>query len=56
VLVESSDGTQHWSTVGVSYNIIEASYKAVVEGLEYGLLLHNIAPLMATEQPAPAHT
>lgn len=56
VLVESSDGTQHWSTVGVSYNIIEASYKAVVEGLEYGLLLHNIAPLMATEQPTPAHT
>ncbi|MGA1474999.1 MAG: citramalate synthase, partial [Prochlorothrix sp.] len=56
VLVESSDGEQHWSTVGVSYNIIEASYKAVVEGLEYGLLLHNIAPLLESELPTPAHT
>lgn len=56
VLVESSDGEQHWSTVGVSYNIIEASYKAVVEGLEYGLLLHNIPPLLQPEVPAPART
>ncbi|KKI99063.1 citramalate synthase [Prochlorothrix hollandica] len=44
VLAEFSDGSQHWSTVGVSYNIIEASYKAVVEGLEYGLLLHHVDP------------
>lgn len=50
VLAESSDGTQHWSTVGVSGNIIEASYRALVEGLEYGLLLHQVAPLVA---PAP---
>jgi 2-isopropylmalate synthase len=39
VLVESSNGYQRWSTVGVSCNILEASYQAVVEGLEYGLLL-----------------
>lgn len=38
VLVESSSGTQRWTTVGVSSNIIEASYQAVVEGLEYGLM------------------
>ena len=38
VLVESSDGHQRWSTVGVSTNIIEASYQAVTEGIEYGLL------------------
>lgn len=50
VLAESSDGTQHWSTVGVSGNIIEASYRALVEGLEYGLLLHQVVPLVA---PAP---
>ncbi|MFM6209436.1 alpha-isopropylmalate synthase regulatory domain-containing protein, partial [Planktothrix sp.] len=30
---------QRWTTVGVSTNIIDASYQAVVEGLEYGLLL-----------------
>jgi 2-isopropylmalate synthase len=41
VLVESSDGHQRWTTVGVSGNIIEASYQAVVEGLEYGLLLRQ---------------
>lgn len=38
VLVESSDGKNRWTTVGVSENIIEASYRAVVEGLEYGLM------------------
>ncbi|MEL6384882.1 MAG: citramalate synthase [Cyanobacteria bacterium J06626_18] len=41
VLLESSDGYKRWTTVGVSSNIIEASYQAVVEGLEYGLLLQN---------------
>lgn len=41
VLIESSDGEQWWTTVGVSHNIIDASYKAVVESIEYGLLLVN---------------
>lgn len=41
VLIESSNGHQRWTTVGVSTNILEASYQAVVEGLEYGLLLHS---------------
>lgn len=41
VLVESSNGTQRWSTVGVSGNILEASYQAIVESLEYGLLLQQ---------------
>ena len=41
VLVESSNGQQRWTTVGVSTNILDASYQAVVEGLEYGLLLAN---------------
>lgn len=39
VLVESSNGKDRWLTVGVSSNILEASYQAVVEGIEYGLLL-----------------
>ena len=38
VLVEFSDGARRWTTVGLSPNILEASYQAVVEGLEYGLL------------------
>ncbi|HIK38622.1 MAG: citramalate synthase [Geminocystis sp.] len=41
VLVEFSNGEQSWTTVGVSTNIITASYQAVVEGIEYGLLLSH---------------
>jgi 2-isopropylmalate synthase len=41
VLIEWSNSIQRWTTVGVSCNIIEASYQAVVEGLEYGLLLQS---------------
>ena len=37
VLVTSSDGKRHWGTVGVSQNIIEASWRALVESLEYKL-------------------
>ncbi|UFP94049.1 citramalate synthase [Gloeobacter morelensis] len=37
VLVESSDGLGRWTTIGVSANIIEASCRAVTEGIEYGL-------------------
>lgn len=38
VLIASSDGKEEWGTVGVSENIIEASLKALVDGLEYALL------------------
>ncbi len=41
VLIESSNGQQRWTTVGVSSNILEASYQAVAEGIEYGLLLQS---------------
>ena len=37
VLIVSSDGHTAWSTVGVSGNIIEASWLALVDGLEYKL-------------------
>ena len=48
VLVESRNGHQRWTTVGVSTNILEASYQAVVEGLEYGLVLQSSATAMLT--------
>ncbi|NEP18219.1 MAG: citramalate synthase, partial [Leptolyngbya sp. SIO4C1] len=54
VLVESSNGHRRWTTVGVSTNIIEASYQAVVEGLEYGLMMLNLAEnatLVSTRAP-----
>jgi len=38
VLIESGDGQQEWRTVGSSSNIIEASWRALVDSLEYWLL------------------
>ncbi|UCH36511.1 MAG: citramalate synthase [Armatimonadota bacterium] len=38
VLVESSDDADSWSTVGVHTNIIEASWQALVDSIEYGLM------------------
>jgi 2-isopropylmalate synthase len=35
VLLDSSDGHTDWGTIGVSENIIEASWEALVESLEY---------------------
>ncbi len=37
VLIESSDHESSWGTVGVSENIIEASWEALVDSVEYGL-------------------
>lgn len=37
VLIESSDGEESWGTVGVSENIIEASWEALVDSMEYKL-------------------
>jgi 2-isopropylmalate synthase len=48
VLIEFSNGHQRWTTVSVSGNIIEASYQAVVEGLEYGLMLQHQAKTALT--------
>jgi 2-isopropylmalate synthase len=38
VLIESSDGHCRWSTVGASTNIIEASWQALADSVEYVLL------------------
>lgn len=38
VLIESSDFEHTWSTVGVSTNIIEASWEALVDSFRYGLI------------------
>jgi len=39
VLVDSTDGDKSWTTIGVSENIIEASWIALLDSLLYGLLL-----------------
>ena len=37
VLIDTHDGSNTWSTVGASTNIIEASWRALVDSIEYGL-------------------
>ena len=37
VLIESTDGSEVWTTIGVSTDIIEASWKALVDSIEYKL-------------------
>jgi 2-isopropylmalate synthase len=38
VLIDFSDGESTWTTVGASQNIIEASWQALFDAFEYGLL------------------
>ncbi|PKO14722.1 MAG: citramalate synthase [Chloroflexi bacterium HGW-Chloroflexi-10] len=38
VLIDTKNGTKNWSTVGASANIIEASWYALSDSVEYGLL------------------
>jgi 2-isopropylmalate synthase len=41
VLIESSYGEERWTTVGASPNVLEASWIALADGIEYGLgLVH----------------
>ena len=38
VLLDASDGEDVWGSVGVSENVIEASWQALVDSIEYGML------------------
>src|SRR5205085_7455205 len=50
VLLDSSDGEQVWGSIGVSENIIEASWEALVDSLEYGMQV--VRPPMPDEAAA----
>jgi 2-isopropylmalate synthase len=41
VLLDSSDGREEWGSIGVSENIIEASWEALVDSLEYAFQPRN---------------
>jgi len=41
VLIEVGDGERSWTTVGVSENVIEASWQALTEAIELKLLRSN---------------
>jgi 2-isopropylmalate synthase len=44
VLIQSTDGVRTWGTVGVSENVVEASWQALVDSLEYVLVSPRQAP------------
>jgi len=51
VLLSATDGERDWTTIGVSPNIIEASWRALEDSLVYGLL-HGTASLPTVEAVA----
>ncbi len=62
VLIESSDGQDSWGTVGVSENIIEASWQALVDSITYKLKKEygphgkgSEAEKATATEPAPKH-
>lgn len=50
VLVQQTDGRESWTTVGVSENILEASYLALADGVRYKLLKDKITAPKSLEQ------
>lgn len=42
VLIESSDSHDHWTTIGVSTDVINASWQALVDSIEYKLLMDQL--------------
>jgi 2-isopropylmalate synthase len=51
VLIDSTDGDRTWTTIGVSENIIAASWQALSDSIVYGLL--RAARAGTTSSPAP---
>ncbi|PZS12211.1 MAG: citramalate synthase [Solirubrobacterales bacterium] len=52
VLLDSSDGDETWGSIGVSENVIEASWEALVDSLEYGMQVSRRSATTATA-PTP---
>jgi 2-isopropylmalate synthase len=55
VLLDSSDGEREWGSIGVSENIIEASWEALVDSLEYAFQPRE-QNSTASERTNPART
>ncbi len=52
VLLDASDGDDVWGSIGVSENIIEASWEALVDSLEYGMVQVDRRASRGTTAPA----
>ena len=44
VLIDTDNGSRRWSTVGASSNIIEASWQALYDSIEFALINGNAQP------------
>jgi len=53
VLIDTQNSSNRWSTVGASTNIIEASWRALADSMEYGLMLTNTS--QAAEKENHSH-
>ncbi len=58
VLLESADSTARWGTVGVSDNILEASYQALVDAIRYKLFKDKkaVQPSVKPDGPVSGRT
>jgi 2-isopropylmalate synthase len=54
VLIESTDGTRQWGTVGLSSNVVEASWQALIDSIEFKLHKDNAKPRL-TRAAAEKH-
>jgi 2-isopropylmalate synthase len=57
VLITSSDSTNEWVTVGVSSNIVSASWQALVDAVEYKLMKEGVesqSTILEDENALPA--
>jgi len=48
VLVTSADDEGEWTTVGVSDDIVTASWEALADGIQYGLLRRSLLEVVTT--------
>ncbi len=55
VLIDSTDGDRTWTTIGVSENIIAASWQALSDSVVYGLLHTAAAVPELDTATAPWH-
>jgi 2-isopropylmalate synthase len=53
VLLDTSDGDRVWGSIGVSENVIEASWEALVDSLEFGMQGGRAAGLGESEAASP---
>jgi 2-isopropylmalate synthase len=55
VLIYSGDGRTKWGTVGVSANIVEASWQALVDSVAYNLTSDGVAPICEESETEDAN-